>query len=125
DRQRRAAAGEGARPGASHCRICGVPIRMKVTRREFVKGGAAAFTVTFAAPEFLSDLARAQGAHTRNLVILNLSGGNDSLSMLIPYNDSFYYSRRPTLAVPAGPGVAVRRDPADRAPRPPPRASRL
>jgi uncharacterized protein (DUF1501 family) len=75
---------------------------MKVTRRQFVKGGVAAFTVTFAAPEFLSDLARAQGAHTRNLVILYLSGGNDSLSMLVPYNDPFYYSRRPTLGVPAG-----------------------
>jgi uncharacterized protein (DUF1501 family) len=75
---------------------------MKVTRRQFVKGGVAAFTVTFAAPEFLSDLARAQGARARNLVVLYLSGGNDSLSMLVPYNDPFYYSRRPTLAVPAG-----------------------
>jgi uncharacterized protein (DUF1501 family) len=75
---------------------------MKVTRRQFVKGGVAAFTVTFAAPEFLSDLARAQGAHTRNFVVLYLSGGNDALSMLVPYNDPFYYSRRPTLAVPAG-----------------------
>jgi len=75
---------------------------MKVTRRQFVKGGVAAFTVTFAAPEFLSDLAQAQGAHTRNFVVLYLSGGNDALSMLVPYNDQFYYSRRPTLAVPAG-----------------------
>jgi uncharacterized protein (DUF1501 family) len=75
---------------------------MKVTRRQFVKGGVAAFTVTFAAPEFLGDLARAQGAHTRNLVVLYLSGGNDSLSMLVPYNDANYYTRRPTLAVPAG-----------------------
>jgi uncharacterized protein (DUF1501 family) len=74
---------------------------VKVTRRQFVKGGIAAFTFTFAAPEFLSDLARAQGAHVRNLVVLYLSGGNDSLSMLIPYNDPFYRSRRPTLAVPA------------------------
>ena len=75
---------------------------MKVTRRQFVKGGVAAFTMTFAAPEFLSDLARAQGAHVRNLVVLYMSGGNDSLSMLAPYNDPFYTSRRPTLAIPAG-----------------------
>ena len=35
---------------------------MAITRREFVRGGVAAFTVGFAAPAFLSDLARAQGA---------------------------------------------------------------
>jgi len=75
---------------------------MRITRRQFVKGGVAAFTVTFAAPEFLSDLARAQGGRSRNLVVLNLSGGNDALSMLVPYNDSFYYNRRPTIAIPAG-----------------------
>src|SRR5678816_2551262 len=73
---------------------------MKVTRRAFVKGGLAAFTVTYAAPEFLCEIARAQGAHTRNLVVLYLSGGNDALSMLVPYNDPAYRSRRPTLAVP-------------------------
>ena len=75
---------------------------MKVTRRQFVKGGIAAFTVTYAAPEFLSDVAFAQSGHVRNLVVLNMSGGNDSLSMLAPYNDPFYYSRRPTIAIPAG-----------------------
>jgi uncharacterized protein (DUF1501 family) len=75
---------------------------MKVTRRQFVKGGVAAFTVTFAAPEFLTDVARAQGAHVRNLVVLYMSGGNDSLSMVIPYADPFYVSRRPSIAVPAG-----------------------
>jgi uncharacterized protein (DUF1501 family) len=75
---------------------------MKVTRREFVKGGVAAFTVTFGAPAFITELAQAQGARVRNLVILYLGGGNDSLSMLVPYNDPAYYLRRPSIAIPAG-----------------------
>ena len=75
---------------------------MRTTRREFVRGGVAAFTLGFAAPGFLCELARAQGAASRNLVVVYLAGGNDSLSMLIPYRDPFYASRRPTLAVPAG-----------------------
>src|SRR3954464_15862291 len=83
---------------------------MKITRRTFVKSGVAAFTVTFAAPEFLSDLARAQGSGTRNLVVLNLSGGNDALSMLVPYNDSSYYSRRPTIGIPAGQVIQIGSD---------------
>jgi uncharacterized protein (DUF1501 family) len=71
------------------------------TRREFIRGGVAAFTFSFAAPAFLSDLARAQGSSRRNLVVLYLSGGNDTLSMVIPYTDPQYYARRPVLGIPA------------------------
>jgi uncharacterized protein (DUF1501 family) len=75
---------------------------MRVTRRDFVRNGVSAAVAGVAFPRFLSDLARAQGASTRNLVVLNLSGGNDGLSTLVPYSDPFYYSRRPMLAIPAG-----------------------
>jgi uncharacterized protein (DUF1501 family) len=76
---------------------------MKFTRRQFVKGGVSAFTVGFAAPQFLGELALAQqSAPGRTLVVLYLGGGNDALSTLVPYRDEAYYSRRPTLAIPAG-----------------------
>ena len=75
---------------------------MSMTRRDFVRGGVSAFTLGFAAPTFLCDLARAQGSAARNLVVIYLAGGNDSLSMVIPYNDPTYLLRRPTLAIPAG-----------------------
>src|SRR5712691_5712614 len=83
---------------------------MKVTRRTFMQGGIAAFTYSVAAPAFLCRMAEAQGQTSRSLVVLDLTGGNDSLSMLIPYNDSYYYSRRPTLAVPSGTVLQVGTD---------------
>ena len=75
---------------------------MKVSRREFIRDGVTAFTVSFAAPAFLSDIALAQGVRSRNLVVFYLSGGNDSLNTVVPYRDPFYYSRRPAIAIPAG-----------------------
>src|SRR5580765_5379410 len=83
---------------------------MKFTRREFIKGGVSAFTVGFAAPAFLSDLARAQGSSRRNLVVLYLAGGNDALSTLIPYADPFYFSRRPNIAIPAANVIQIGTD---------------
>ena len=74
---------------------------MEISRRGFVRSSAAAFTMGFAAPTFLGDLARAQQASGRSLVVLYLGGGNDALSFLVPYTDAAYHARRPTQAVPA------------------------
>ncbi len=75
---------------------------MSFTRRQFVRGGVTAFTFGFAAPQFLTELALAQGGGSRNLVVVYLNGGNDALSTLIPYGDPDYYARRPTIGIPAG-----------------------
>jgi uncharacterized protein (DUF1501 family) len=75
---------------------------MGITRRHFVRNSISAVVTGVALPGFLSTFARAQGRSVRNLVVLNLTGGHDGLSMLVPYTDPFYYSRRPTIGIPAG-----------------------
>ena len=86
-----------------------------LSRRTFIRGGVSAFTLSFAAPAFLSDIARAQGSAARNLVVVYLSGGNDALSMVVPYQDPFYFNRRPTIGIPAGQVVQIGTDPAGHA----------
>ena len=83
---------------------------MNFSRRQFVKGGVTAFTFGFAAPQVLCDIALAQGVPSRNLVVVYLSGGNDSLSTVIPYRDPNYATRRPTLAIPAASVLQIGRD---------------
>ena len=106
DRQRCAAASPCAWSHTADRRRRRVPVQlgdaMNFSRRQFVKGGVTAFTFGFAAPQMLCDIAFAQGVPSRNLVVVYLSGGNDSLSTVIPYRDPFYATRRPTLAIPAG-----------------------
>ena len=81
---------------------------MAFTRRDFVKGGVAAFTWGFAAPAFLSDVAHAQGAASRNLVVLYLGGGNDSLNTVVPYGDALLLLAPADDRHPAGIGAADR-----------------
>ena len=83
---------------------------MNFTRRQFVKGGVTAFTFGFAAPQIMCEIAFAQGVPSRNLVVVYLGGGNDSLSTVIPYRDPFYATRRPSLAIPAGNVLQIGRD---------------
>jgi uncharacterized protein (DUF1501 family) len=83
---------------------------MPFTRRQFVRGGVTAFTFGFAAPQFITELALAQGGGSRNLVVLYLNGGNDALSTLVPYGDADYYARRPTIGVPSSAVLQVGTD---------------
>jgi uncharacterized protein (DUF1501 family) len=88
---------------------------MRISRRLFIRDGVATVTLGLTAPAFLSAIVRAQGLRSRNLVVVYLGGGNDSLNTLISYQDAAYYSRRPTIAVPAGQVLQVGADAAGRA----------
>jgi uncharacterized protein (DUF1501 family) len=88
---------------------------MDVSRRIFIRNGVATLTVGVAAPSFLTAIAQAQGIRTRNLVVVYLGGGNDSLNTVVPYRDGAYYSRRPSIAIPAGQVLQVGTDAAGNA----------
>jgi uncharacterized protein (DUF1501 family) len=78
---------------------------MKLRRRDFMRGGVAAFSLGLSGSELLTQMALAQGSanpqRDRNiLVMIELNGGNDGINTVIPFTDPAYYRQRPTLAVP-------------------------
>jgi uncharacterized protein (DUF1501 family) len=83
---------------------------MRVSRRIFIRDGVATVTLGLSAPAFLSAIAQAQGLPSRRLVVVYLGGGNDSLNTLVSYQDPSYYSRRPSIAIPAGQVLQVGSD---------------
>jgi uncharacterized protein (DUF1501 family) len=94
-----------------------------LTRRRFLTAGATLIAGGWAVPAFVAEAARlldapstgaalptgdptaagpARAARRRILVLVQLAGGNDGVSTVIPYADPTYYDRRvrPHLAIP-------------------------
>ena len=79
---------------------------MNITRRQFLSRNAAGISlVTLGSgmvPELLhrASAAAADAEHqNRILVVVELTGGNDGLNTVIPFDDSAYHRVRPELAI--------------------------
>src|SRR5258708_6601988 len=79
---------------------------MELTRRRFLGLGAGAALAGAAMPllspsRLLEALAAGAPAGTHKLLVMFWSGGNDGLNTVVPYGIGTYYSKRPTIAIPA------------------------
>ena len=76
---------------------------MTRTRRQFLTRAASSVAYIGAMPRVPSMLLQAAASSTSRdnvLVVVQLSGGNDGLNTVIPYQDDEYYRNRYTLAIP-------------------------
>src|SRR5271170_8277954 len=84
------------------------------TRRVFLQKGLTLLAVAPTIPTFLDQTVMAlnnpldtkltqqtSGKDGKILVVIQLSGGNDGLSTVIPYGDDIYYRARTAIAQPA------------------------
>jgi len=71
-----------------------------IKRREFIQIGSLA-TASFMVPKFLKAFEKVDRVPPGNkvMVILQLSGGNDGLNMVIPFRNDIYYRERPRLGI--------------------------
>ena len=67
-------------------------------RRSFIKRTGLA-TAALWVPNFLKPLERFVADEYRNLVIIQLSGGNDGLNTIIPFENDIYYNSRKTISI--------------------------
>ena len=77
---------------------------MSQSRRDFLKRSALVTAGTMLIPSFLSAFEQSNSFKALNgkrLVVIQLSGGNDGLNTVIPYQNDIYYRSRPSLAIKA------------------------
>jgi uncharacterized protein (DUF1501 family) len=81
------------------------------TRRSFLRsalGSSAVISLGATVPDlFHQAIAAATTAKETILVVVQLSGGNDGLNTVIPFNDPIYQKNRPTLAIPAADVLSI------------------
>jgi uncharacterized protein (DUF1501 family) len=104
----------GQAPNVVSAKGRGVFKMSKLTRREFLVRGGAAFAGSLLTPPILSapgklGLGR-KSIGKRVLVVCHLVGGNDGLNTVIPSRDRLYYSLRPGLAIPQRAQLPLTRD---------------
>lgn len=79
---------------------------MFTTRRQFLGIGASGLSFVSLGgfvPRLLADAAEESAAAAKNdraLVVVELTGGNDGLNTLIPFENDLYYQRRRVLGIP-------------------------
>jgi uncharacterized protein (DUF1501 family) len=69
-------------------------------RRKFLKNSLLASSI-FMVPSFVKAFEQVakNSLGFKKLVIVQLSGGNDGLNTIVPYNNDIYYNLRPSLAI--------------------------
>jgi uncharacterized protein (DUF1501 family) len=86
---------------------------MESTRRQFLKsavGASAVVSLGAAVPRFLLEAAAGETTPSGDtvLVVVQLTGGNDGLNTVVPFENDAYYRARPALAI--GKGSALKLD---------------
>ncbi len=74
----------------------------KYSRRQFLQYSGLASTAMLV-PAFLKGFQNSSGIGAgldKILVVIQLSGGNDGLNTVVPFNNDIYYKKRPTLGIP-------------------------
>ena len=77
--------------------------RQSISRRDFIGQGIGLLAAAGTVPAFLGSTCLALGGggnSNRVLVVIQLSGGNDGLNMVVPFSDDAYYRARPRIAIP-------------------------
>lgn len=76
---------------------------MRQKRRDFIKNSSLIAAGTWLVPYFLQAQGPVKGSFQgKRLIVIQLSGGNDGLNTIVPYENDLYYQARPQLSIKKG-----------------------